>query len=180
MAGGGATTTKPNASAVDKADAKATSTQAQSDATNAALFAQMLGNQKAIYDARATPSPVYYQPKQASAAQLPFVNIPGNAFGAYNPFYSPQQQPQGYNQAQTLTNAYNAYKANNANQMYNTRAAQMAQANAQQKAYQDAQAAAKAKAEADKARAQAEAAAAQQSGMFGAANGGIADLYRGY
>ena len=182
MAGGAPTTA--NATPEDKAK----SAQAQADATNAALFAQMLGNQKAIYDQRAVPTPMYYQPQQSTqnnasapmGAPSQYLQIPGFQ-GVANPFYSAPSQSQAQQNPQarvsSLLNQYNAYKANNANQMYAAKAAQMAQANTAAQAYKDQIAADKAKKAAAEAKAKAEAEAAANQGY---ANGGIASLYRGY
>ena len=171
----------------ESADDKAASAQAQADATNAALTAQLLNGYRTQADRAGAPVPQYFTPQASAPTQSPTLRVPGFQ-GLPNPYYAaprPQAAPTQAS-AQDLLAQYNAYRGKNAEALYQSKAAQLAQAQAMQKAYADAQAAAKAKAEADAARARAE---EQQRSMFGGsgfvggiggAQGGIADLHEGF
>lgn len=168
------------------ADDTATAAQAQADATNAALTAQLLSGYRTQADRAGAPVPQYYTPQSSVPTQSPTLRVPGFQ-GVANPFYTapPAQPAPTQASAQDLLSQYNAYRQKNAEALYQSRTAQLAQAQAMQKAYADAQAAAKAKAEADAAR------AARSRGPFGRimggvigggggdyADGGLAALYR--
>ena len=169
----------------ESADDKAASAQAQADATNAALTAQLLNGYRTQADRAGAPVPQYFTPQASAPTQSPTLRVPGFQ-GLPNPYYAaprPQAAPTQAS-AQDLLAQYNAYRSKNAEALYQSRAAQLAQAQAMQKAYADAQAAAKAKAEADAARARAEEQRRSAFGVFGGsggeyANGGLAALYRG-
>ena len=162
------------------ADDKATAAQAQADATNAALTAQLLSGYRAQADRAGAPVPQYFTPQASAPTQSPTLRVPGFQ-GVANPFYTapPAQPAPTQASAQDLLSQYNAYRQKNAEALYQSRTAQLAQAQAMQKAYADAQAAAKAKAEAEAAR--------QRRGPFGMfgggggdyADGGLAALYKG-
>ena len=163
---------------------KAASAQAQADATNAALTAQLLNGYRTQADRAGAPVPQYFTPQASAPTQSPTLRVPGFQ-GVANPFYTaPSAQPAPtQTSAQDLLAQYNAYRSKNAEALYQSRAAQLAQAQAMQKAYADAQAAQKAKAEADAARARAEEQRRSVFGMFGGggrdyADGGLAALYR--
>lgn len=162
------------------ADDKAASAQAQADATNAALTAQLLNGYRTQADRAGAPVPQYFTPQASAPTQSPTLRVPGFQ-GVANPFYTipPAQPAPTQTSAQDLLSQYNAYRQKNAEALYQSRTAQLAQAQAMQKAYADAQAAQKAQAEASAARER------QKSvfGMFGGgggdyADGGLAALYR--
>lgn len=156
---GGAT---QQAQATPAADTTAQA-QAQAAASQDALNAQVLDAYRTQATRQAAPVQSYYRPQvSAVPAQSAMLRIPGFQ-GVANPFFTPaaqaQQAKSGQAQAASLLDQYNAYKQNNANAMYQARAAQLAQAQAMQKAYQD-------KVAADKARAEAEAAKAREQELF--------------
>ena len=184
MAGGGLAPAQKG----ESADDKATAAQAQADATNAALTAQLLNGYRTQADRAGAPVPQYFTPQASAPTQSPILRVPGFQ-GVANPFYTapPAQPAPTQASAQDLLAQYNAYRSKNAEALYQSRAAQLAQAQAMQKAYADAQAAAKAKAEADAARArQQELFRAMMPfgggsvGGIGGAQGGIADLHEGF
>ena len=161
---------------------KAASAQAQADATNAALTAQLLSGYRAQADRAGAPVPQYFTPQASAPIQAPTLRVPGFQ-GVANPFYTPPPAQTAPTQASAhdLLSQYNAYRQKNAEALYQSRSAQLAQAQAMQKAYADAQAAQKAKAEADAARAKGP---FGRFGLFGGgggdyADGGLAALYRG-
>lgn len=160
---------------------KAASAQAQADATNAALTAQLLNGYRTQADRAGAPVPQYFTPQASVPTQSPTLRVPGFQ-GVANPFYTapPAQTAPTQTSAQDLLAQYNAYRSKNAEALYQSRAAQLAQAQAMQKAYADAQAAQKAKAEAEAARSRGP---FGMFGMFGGgggdyADGGLVALYR--
>lgn len=164
------------------ADDKAASAQAQADATNAALTAQLLNGYRTQADRAGAPVPQYFTPQASAPTQSPTLRVPGFQ-GVANPFYTapPAQPAPTQASAQDLLSQYNAYRQKNAEALYQAKAAQLAQAQAMQKAYADAQAAQKAQAEASAARSRGP---FGMFGMFGGgggdyADGGLAALYRG-
>ena len=166
----------------ESADDKAASAQAQADATNAALTAQLLNGYRTQADRAGAPVPQYFTPQASAPTQSPILRVPGFQ-GVANPFYTapPAQPAPTQASAQDLLSQYNAYRQKNAEAMYQAKAAQLAQAQAMQKAYADAQAAQKAQAEASAARSRGP---FGMFGMFGGgggdyADGGLAALYRG-
>ena len=165
----------------ESADDKATAAQAQADATNAALTAQLLSGYRTQADRAGAPVPQYFTPQASAPTQSPTLRVPGFQ-GVANPFYTapPAQPAPTQASAQDLLSQYNAYRQKNAEALYQSRAAQLAQAQAMQKAYADAQAAQKAQAEASAARSRGP---FGMFGMFGGgggdyADGGLAALYR--
>ena len=170
------------------AEDKAAVAQAQADAAQQAVNSQVMSAYRTQADRQGAPVQQYYQPQASVAGQSPSLRMPGFQ-GVVNPFYTPAAQPQQQKagsqaQAAALLNQYNAYKQNNANALYQSRAAQLAQSQAMQKAYQDKMAADKAKAEAAAAEAERQRAMNPWGGLYGDgggyANGGIADLDRGF
>ena len=167
----------------ESADDKATAAQAQADATNAALTAQLLSGYRTQADRAGAPVPQYFTPQASAPTQSPTLRVPGFQ-GVANPFYTapPAQPAPTQASAQDLLSQYNAYRQKNAEALYQSRAAQLAQAQAMQKAYADAQAAAKAQAEASAARSRGPFGRIM-GGVFGGgggdyADGGLAALYR--
>ena len=178
MAGGGLAPAQKG----ESADDKATAAQAQADATNAALTAQLLSGYRTQADRAGAPVPQYFTPQASAPTQSPTLRVPGFQ-GVANPFYTapPAQPAPTQASAQDLLSQYNAYRQKNAEAMYQAKAAQLAQAQAMQKAYADAQAAQKAQAEASAARSRGP---FGMFGMFGGgggdyADGGLAALYKG-
>lgn len=171
------------------AEDKAAAAKSQAEAAQQAVDAQVLDSYRAQSALQGAPVQSYYRPQGSMAAQSPYLRVPGFQ-GVANPFYSPTQPAQQANAGQAraadLLSQYNAYKQNNANAMYQAKVAQLAQAQAMQKAYQDKIAADKAKADAEKAKQD----SLSRFGMFGNvsdsswtgssyAQGGIAELMKG-
>ena len=179
MAGGGLAPAQKG----ESADDKATAAQAQADATNAALTAQLLSGYRTQADRAGAPVPQYFTPQASAPTQSPTLRVPGFQ-GVANPFYTapPAQPAPTQASAQDLLSQYNAYRQKNAEALYQSRAAQLAQAQAMQKAYADAQAAQKAQAEASAARSRGPFGVFGMNRLFGGggdyADGGLAALYR--
>ena len=189
MSGGGGSTSTQSTDKSDK------SSDALSNEQMQAIANQKLADaQRAQYLLSSTPVQQYYTPQQAQQpafVQSPTLRVPGFE-GIRNPFVQAQAPMQAgvapqdrAAQVSNLLNQTNQYRQNYASQLYQAQQANNAQLAAMQKAYQDKMAADKAKAEAEAARAQAE--IPSWGTMFsdigsggGAANGGLADLYRGF
>ena len=181
MSGGGGNNTQSTSTKDTQASADALTTAQMQEMANQKLA----DSQRAAYLLSSTPIQQYYNPaaNQPALTQSPTLRVPGFQ-GVYNPFVSQATVAQPVTRTQQaatrvsdLLNQTNAYNQNYASQLYTAQQANQAQLAAMQKAYQDKQAADKAKAEAAAAEAQ-----RQQSmfgGIFGAADGGIAELMKG-
>lgn len=149
----------------------------------AATNAQVNAQRQAIAQQYYTPAQQLYVQARPQQAQQQTLTLPGFQ-GVRNPFasaYVPQRAQSQSNMAALIART-NAYNQANAQRMADAKVAQIAQANAMQKAYQDKIAADKAKAEAEaswKAKFGSFAWFAQQDGWTGA-DGGIADLQKGF
>lgn len=167
----------------DQGQSQAQTAEEKAAASQDAVNQQILNAYQAQAQQQAAPVPSYYKPAAVGTAQSPYLRVPGFQ-GVANPFFTPSAQPpsqaqSGQQQAASLLSQYNTYKQANADALYKAKAAQLAQAQAMQKAYQDKMAADKAAAEAAAARERQASIFSPFGGVFNAAEGGLAQLMKG-